>query len=175
MKRLVSAVAFAAALAIVPAAGSETAGDSVAGTAHFEAAGGISDSVEVGAQSGPLGENPRGFLVLRTINPITGEAQVFHGDVSEGCVRVTGSGAIVVGKLPPEEQFNVPPPAPQPFLIEFIGLIVADNGEPMNGQPVDLAQPIFFRGISAQNVCAGILTPLPPQPFESGNFVVIDG
>ena len=149
---------------------------SVAGTAHYESeAGGatVRGSVEVGARSDALGATPTGHITLRTISPVSGGPQVFHGDVSEGCLVVVGNTAVAVGRLQEDEEFDVPG-APPPFRIEFVAVAVQDNGQPVGGQPVDLAQPAFLRAVSAQRVCAGALA-ITPQPFARGNFVVDGG
>lgn len=88
---------------------------------------------EVGARSGPLGEDPTGHITDRVFFPETGE-MTLHGDVRAGCLRVTGNRAIVVGQLPESEQFDLG------FgRFEYLALVIEDNGNPVAGQPVDRA------------------------------------
>jgi hypothetical protein len=83
----------------------------------------------------------------------------FHGDVLQGCVRVQGNQAVVIGHLPPSEQFDIP------FgHMEWVGAFIEDNGV-ATGSPVDRARGVFFRTDSGANACnpgnAGIWTNFP--------------
>lgn len=171
MRKLLFVCALAGALVVAPHAlpGSGN-GDRVLGSGHF-VGDGERDHVAVAARSGPAGEDPRGTIVMQTTNPVTLERQTFQADVSEGCVIVTGNTAIVVGALDEEDFFNVPPPAPQPFLITHLGLVVQEVDE--EGRPVDIAQPVFLRTQSAERVCAGTATLLIFTPVV-GQFHVDD-
>jgi hypothetical protein len=166
--RLIAALVVA--LALVAPAAAQAPGDFVAGSAR-DVTGATQDHVAVAAHSGPLGEDPRGQIVLRTANPQTGEVQTYHADVSTGCVLVAGNTAVVVGTLPEEDQFDVPPPAPQPFHITSLGVVIQQGTE--QGRASDLAQPIFLRAQSAAGVCAGTLTLQLIEPLV-GNFVIED-
>jgi hypothetical protein len=80
---------------------------------------------------------------------------VFHGDVSQGCVRVQGNRTLVVGHLPPEEQFDIP------FgHMEWVALHVEDNGV-VTGSPVDRARVSFSRTTSGSNHCNASADPFP--------------
>jgi len=80
---------------------------------------------------------------------------VFHGDVSQGCVRVNGNKTLVVGLLPANEQFDTT------FgHIDGLGGLFQDNGA-ATGTPVDLAAAVIYRTTSRQNACD------PTKPFPS--------
>jgi hypothetical protein len=71
----------------------------------------------------------------------------FHGDVSQGCVRVQGSYAVVIGHLPVSEQFDIP------FgHMEWVGAFLEDNGV-AGASPLDRARGVFFRTTSGANAC----------------------
>jgi hypothetical protein len=77
----------------------------------------------------------------------------FHGDVSQGCFRVQGNQAIVVGHLPANEQFDVNFGLPtDPQHIEWVGTRLEDNGV-ATGTPVDRGNGIFFRTASGTSTC----------------------
>jgi hypothetical protein len=172
-----SSIAIALVAASFAAAAPYQSGDSVVGAAVYEHDV-LIESITVAAHSGPAGEEAHGHITFRANPslfdvPVFGIDGTFHGDVSEGCLLVTGNRAVAVGKLPPEEQFNVPPPAPQPFLIQYIAVVVDDHGPPSGGQPADMVAPLFLKATSAQALCAGSQL-VQPAPFEHGNFVVRD-
>jgi hypothetical protein len=80
---------------------------------------------------------------------------VFHGDVSQGCVRVSGNRTLVVGLLPANEQSDIP------FgHMDGIGGLFEDNGV-AGPSPVDRAAAIFYRTASRVNACD------PTKPFPT--------
>jgi len=85
---------------------------------------------------------------------------VFHGDVSQGCVRVQGNRSFVVGHLPSSEQFDIPSFGH----IEWAGALLEDNGD-ATGTPVDRARALFFRA-STFNGC-NPASPLPSAPLTT--------
>ena len=82
---------------------------------------------------------------------------------------VSGNHAAVVGKLPPSEQFT----ASNGRLIDYVAVVVEDNGSPDMGQPTDQAVAFLAFDTTGQHVCAGAFSPSAP-PFDHGNFVVQD-
>lgn len=89
----------------------------------------------------------------------------FHGDVSQGCVRVQGNRAIVIGHLPPSEQFDIP------FgHMEWVGTHLEDNGVATGG-PVDRGRAFFMRTSSGVNACNPALIPpvAGPEPLSAGD------
>lgn len=170
-KALALAAASAAALLFTAATTAAPARDGVFGHGTIEAQPFNGDSFTVAATSGPLGEDPRGMVQLRTTidTDLGSVTTTFHGDVSEGCLVVVANKAVAVGHLPEDEQYTL-----EGFgTIEYAALIVTDNGHPIDGQPVDEAFPVLLRASSAARVCAG-LTPLGLTPIDHGNFVVED-
>lgn len=163
-------VAVGAALAAVPAAVSAPGSDLVAGFGRYA----DGTTLVVAARSSADSTNPQGVLVFRTQATAGGPMTSYTGDVSQGCVKVVGNTAVVIGKLRASQQFNIPDATPQPFLIEYIGAAIVDNGRPVNGQPVDEAQPIFMRASSALAVCAGTRHIFMQDPLTQGDFVVHD-
>jgi len=169
-------IRFACVLAVVGLAAAAPAGadpprDFVVGAGTIEADPFLGDSFSVSAHSGPLGEDPRGHVNVRTTN-LAGDRQSFHGDVSEGCLIVTGNRAVAVGRLPEDERFVEPTTG---RTIEFAAVIVEDNGHPVKGQPLDRAFPVLFFTATAARACAGLLpASLVTVPIDRGNVVVND-
>lgn len=126
---------------------------------------------EVGARSGPLGEDPTGHITDRVLVDETGP-RTLHGDVRAGCLRVLGNRAVVVGQLPESEQFDFPGVG----RIEYVALVIEDNGNPEAGHPVDRAVDFILRAVSAELFCT-VFDPAtaPLFPLDHGNFVVNDG
>lgn len=120
------------------------------------------------ALSGPQGQNPFGAVVTRAPNG------TFHGDVSAGCLLVTGNHAAAIGRLPLSEQFTTPGFG----TVEYDAVFVEDNGRPQNGQPVDrVSETLLLKATSAAHFCgAGVFTWPPSLMFtlQSGDFVVHD-
>jgi hypothetical protein len=144
----------------VDGGGSITPPPEISARSHFE----------VGARSGALGEDPTGHITDRVTLEEIGGTKTLHGDVRAGCLRVIGNRAIVVGKLPEDEEFDLPIGR-----IEYLALVIEDNGNPVNGRPVDRAVDFVLRAPSAERFCT-ILDPAaqPFFPVEQGNFVVQD-
>src|SRR5207302_10936696 len=126
---------------------------------------GEQNQLSVGAVSDPDGSNPRGEVTVTTNATLAGTMQTnFHGDVSRGCLLVTGNQATAVGELPESEQFEVPGVG----TVRFLAVTVVDNGHPQAGEPVDLASAILLFEQTEVRVCAGLRT-LPVFPLTHGN------
>jgi hypothetical protein len=134
----------------------------VSGPSHFE----------VGAASGALGENSTGHITDRFSLPgVTTGERTFHGDVGQGCLRASWNRAIVVGKLPSSEQVDYPGLG----RLEYVALVVEDDGNPVGGQPVDRAVDYILRPVTAAEFCT-IFDPATAFffPLAQGNFVAYD-
>ena len=175
--RIPFALAFVSvAVLLLPATSSaDSPMDQVAGGGSITAPGSgefVTADYGTGAQSGPLGESPTGHITDRaTVTGFTADEQIFHGDVRDGCLRVVGNRAIVVGRLPEREQFDIPGFG----RIEYVALIIEDNGNPVDGHPVDRATDAVLREIGKQRLCS-TYDPATAQffPLDQGNFVVQD-
>ena len=122
--------------------------------------------ITVDASSNADGTGPQGTVVVTaTFN--TGE-RTLHGDVSQGCMITTGNEVVVVGKIPPEEQWFT-----EGFgWVEYAYARIVDNGR-ASGEPVDLATGRGLRESTKLAVCGG--DPIREVwPLESGDFTVID-
>jgi hypothetical protein len=114
----------------------------------------------INAHSGPNGENPFGevHFVGTTNGP---PVRRFNGPVV--CLRVSGNVASIVMRF--RNTKDQPP--------QFVGdlLFVQDNGEPVNGQPVDQV-----RNIRLTSIPQSCPPPMPPgtAPITSGNIQVHD-
>lgn len=165
-----------AALATASSVGAAGGQDRVSGAAiqtlGSEITGGAPehDQYAVGATADADGSNPSGSIEYSSDAPGLPQ-QHFHGDVSQGCVIVNGNTATVVGILPPSEQFIDPVSG---RLIDGVAVFVQDNGNPVQGQPVDQAVSTLLFSSSVANVCAGAPPPSGFLPIEHGNFVVND-
>lgn len=127
------------------------------------------DQFSVGATSAPDGSDPQGAVTAH-IDDLAGTTSGdWHGDVSEGCVIVSGNTAVAVGKLPESQQFEVPGHG----VVDYLAVTVVDNGNPQGGEPADQASVILLFDTTAQQVCAGLRT-LPTVPLDHGNFTVQD-
>ena len=111
------------------------------------------------AHSGPLGENPQGHISA------TFSAGKLRGDVV--CLQVVGNQAYILAK---ETRSDDAIPQGQQFLLN-----VVDNGNPVDGTPVDLIRNSFvgsFTAPTTANPCG--LPTLPPVRLVRGNIVVHD-
>jgi hypothetical protein len=170
-KLLTLAATFGAALLMASGASAQPAVDYVYG---FGTANGA--SFAAAAASGPQGQNPIGLVLVHGTlpsdnGPVT---RTFHGDVSRGCLIVTGNHAAVIGRLPENEQVRY-----SPFgTVEYAAIFVEDNGRPRQGHPVDrVSETLFLKASSAMAFCAlGSFVWPPSQTFtlDSGDFVVHD-
>ncbi len=78
----------------------------------------------------------------------------------------------MVGLLPDREQFDIPGLG----RIEYVALVVEDNGNPVMGQPVDRAVDFVLRAVGAERFCTTFDPATAPFfPLDYGNFVVHDG
>jgi len=130
------------------------------------------DHVELGAHSDIGGANARGHAESQgaILNGTTPVSLNYGGDVI--CVNVSGNKALVVYKLREPLTFPELPGRVFPYGSTY----VEDNGEPVDGQPVDrmtdfLNQTTFFCSLDASTFFAASLA----APLESGNYVVRDG
>jgi hypothetical protein len=103
-------------------------------------------AISLSGVAGDLGQgNPAGTITQTYPSPPSGApVGVLHGDVSQGCVRLLGNRAIVVGTLPPGEQWDVPGFGH----IDRAGAFLEDNGAGAG----DRARAVIFRSIA--NPCS---------------------
>ena len=161
-----------AAALVVPTASAEPPAIRVAGggSATFGAGGVfVTDHFEVGAVSGAGGEEPRGHITIRgTILPGGSNEQIFHGDVRHGCVRAVGNLAVVVGRLPEREWFEV-----ASGTIKWAALVLEDNGQPVGGEPVDRGVDLVLTDFWAEIFCTTLDPAAEPLvTLDQGNFVI---
>lgn len=87
-----------------------------------------------------------------------------HGDLEAGCLRVIGN------RLPETEQFDIPLGR-----IEYLALVIEDNGNPVGGHPVDRAVDFVLRVVSAERFCTTFDPATAPFfPLDQGDFVIQD-
>lgn len=86
-----------------------------------------------------------------------------HGDVD--CLNVVEKVATLSG------QFREPVSLPPFGTFTHFQIHVADNGEPVGGQPVDLVRVDLYPAALPGSDC---LAPLPPDPIVQGNVVVME-
>jgi hypothetical protein len=168
-RRFALAATTAAALFLVAPAAASTGVD-VAGGFGTRA----DEWYAVGAISGAQGQSPAGLAIVHKTaisdsGPVT---RTFHGDVSRGCLIVTGNRAIVLGRIPESEQITYAPVG----TVVYAGLFIVDNGRPQAGHPVDLVFADLLNESFGALACSGVFAP-PPflLPFDRGDFVVRDG
>jgi len=120
----------------------------------------------VDAYADPDGSNPRGTVTM-TATFAHGGDRTLVGDVSQGCVVVDGNLALVVGRIPEDQQWTVPVFG----TVEYAAATVEDNGASL-----DRAYFVALRESSKQTACATgpSLYVSRLQPLDSGNFTVID-
>jgi hypothetical protein len=149
-----------------------------AATGGFDFAAGFGTRADewyaTGAVSGPQGQSPKGFAFVHKTaisdnGPVT---RTFHGDVSRGCLIVTGNRAIVLGRIPASEQVTFEPIG----TVVFAGLFIVDNGRPQGGHPADLVFADLLNESFGALACSGVFAP-PPflLPVDRGDFIVHDG
>jgi hypothetical protein len=126
-------------------------------------------AADVDATSDRDGANPSGTVVF-TATFLDG-VRTLHGDVSQGCMIVEGDVALVVGRIPAEEQWFTPGFG----TVEYAAVLVEDNG---SGSPSpDLALARALRPSSKDAACAQGPSWFGAQTrnaLESGEFTVID-
>ncbi len=130
----------------------------------------------IGTSTGTLTETYPSAPIFTGMSGPGAALSVFHGDVSQGCVRIQGKQAIVIGHLAAGEQFDVLFPAPAPPVLhhyEWVGTFLEDNGA-----GADRGVSVFFQtGMTAcnasnnniwTNTVAPNLTP-PNGALDSGD------
>lgn len=139
--------------------------DSVVGSGTLHQFG---SPVEIAADasSNADGSDPQGTVVV-TATFLDGE-RTLHGDVSQGCMITMGNEVVVVGKIPPEEQWFT-----EGFgTVEYAYAMIVDNGT-ATGDAVDYATGRGLRESTKLAVCGG--APIREVwQLESGDFTVID-
>lgn len=166
-----------AAIALAGTAGSASAApasDSVRANGSISNGNGTFDSFAVYARSGPLGERPSGSVfvdavfISRESGATLGNGTV-RGDVSEGCLVAAGNRAVVLGKL--REPFTLTGPG----TVEYVGVTVEDNGEPVDGQPVDRGEVWFLPASAATQFCTtGFFLNFATRPLVDGYVEIVD-
>ena len=166
--RLVLIVAAALAAIAAPAAGGDSAQWGLTGSGTGTA-GLTGDHVMIGAHSDIGGTNPRGHVeATGKLNGVGAQLNL-GGEVE--CLNVVGNKAVAVWKLR------------EPLVVagfpefDWEGAYVIDNGNPVDGQPVDQMSDFvltqqgrdFFCSVSADAF------PFGAPPIGSGNYVVRDG
>jgi hypothetical protein len=164
------------ALMLAPAAVRATHGPNDGPNHDFAAGGGTNGFFQIGlaAQSGPAGENPRGYVSARS-RPNGGFPVPFRFGGEVTCLLVEQEDEDTT-RASIKYRFDH---ADNPALVGGgIQIFVEDNGEPENGQTTDQTaflapEPPPAFELSQPSVCmdpdAGAYT-----PGESGNFVVHD-
>lgn len=143
------------------------------GGRDFAVGGGRTVPDELGfgfsAHSGPLGEDPKGHMSfgLSLAPPFPKVAQV---TIDVTCLTVVANVATIGGRI---THVNAPGGGPVPFVIEGRGalFVATDNGNPINGQPVDQ-----FAFVALPFAPPAICPPSGPVPgpLENGNILVHD-
>ncbi len=107
-------------------------------------------TVDVAAASDLGGTNPTGTITTTLPTSYPGPpTNVLHGDVADGgCVRHQGNLAVVVGRLPANEQWSVP----NFGTVEYNMAVIEDNGV-AGATPVDRGAPILLKASSKARVC----------------------
>jgi len=154
--------ALAAPTALAAPAQWTVAGSGIAGV---ELAG---DQLEVGARSDVGGLNPQGH--------VENQATLFTTTFNDGgpivCMRVIGNRAVVVW------QYRHPLVVPdQPGVVRPYGAaFIEDNGNPVDGQPVDRMADFAVQTANVHFFCESDLVGFfIALPLASGNFVVDGG
>ncbi len=161
----------AAVLALIAAtvgqghtAAAATVQSQVFGFGSFTDAGGEVDA-EVEAWVNPDGSNPNGYVSFtRTWSDDV--VRTLDGDVSQGCVLFAGKVALVVGKIPADQEWTVPGFG----TIEYAALVIEDNGS--SG---DMVLAVGLRQSSKETACANGPSHFtqPKNALDSGNFTVV--
>lgn len=127
--------------------------------------------------SGPLGEDPSGQVTLQvreSEQPIGTDETHFKGDVTEGCVRVDGNRAVVVGKMRERDQFHAPGAPPVLGPVTYVAIFAEDN-DGVTGRPPDRALPLLLFARTGERVCAGQLALYAlMSPLDRGNIEIRD-
>jgi hypothetical protein len=165
MKKLLAvltlALIFSVGLAVSAANATHSNGegpnhDFVQGTGKATFIGGLAQQLHVNAWSGPLGQNPQGFVFIKS----EGESGslTFNGRGEVQCLNVFGNRATLAFRITQSDNPNLLPEG------LVLGIIIQDNGEPAG-------QDSFIS--SGTTGCPIDLAPIPPNA-DRGNFVVHD-
>ncbi len=162
MKRLLAALTLALllslALGVSVASATHSNGegpnhDFAQGTGRATFFGGVEQLLHVNARSGPLGQNPQGFVFVKSEDPTGRLTFNVRGEVV--CLNVVGNIATLEFRITQSDTPFLPEGSP-------LGIIIQDNGEPA-GQDSFSAYP------------EGCPNPLEQPPnAHQGNFVVHD-
>jgi hypothetical protein len=163
----VSAAALIAGGTLIPAGATAGAGSSSA-PQDFVVGGGQNNPAPpfpvnhfaINAHSGPNGENP--FGEVHFTDTVSGPPiRRFNGPVV--CLRVSGNIASIIMR------FRNTKDEPSQFVGDL--MFVQDNGDPVNGQPVDMV-----RNIRLTSIPPNCPAPVPPgnMPLTHGNIQVHD-
>jgi hypothetical protein len=143
--------------------------DHVFGSGTVEGNGRTVD-IDVDAYSAPDGSHAFGSVVVSTDWVEHGPATI-HGDVRTGCLKIIGSDAWVIGRIPGSEQWI------DSFVgrVQFAAAIVEDNGV---GGANDKAIGLALVRSTATDACgAGTPTFYPLSdllPLQGGDFTIAD-
>ena len=185
-KRVIAAAVAVAAFAAVSVAVAASNRDMAAGAGSItfpvvdrqgNPAGTESNRFSFTGRSGPVGEDPTGqvTIIIREsqLQSVTDDTR-FKGDVKDGCVRVDGNRATVVGELDEDQQLTDPGAPPSFGPVKYAAVFVEDNDK-LPGNPPDRAFSVLLFERTGDRVCAGIATLYPLMvPLDSGNVVVRD-
>jgi hypothetical protein len=168
LRKLFSLLPFVVVAAAIPATAGATHSPGNEGPNHdFAVGGGISGvATHVGfaAQSGPNGENPRGHVTLHNfagLNPVERKGHVI-------CLQVDGDPNQGRAIFEIQEEENGRPTG------TFRRFYAEDNGEPVNGTPVDRLNQVGRQTSTPQGCSRDITEPLTAIPLTKGNFTIHD-
>lgn len=166
MRRFIG-LGFVVAAFVAPAAVADTGQWAVTGSG-FGSADVAGDHLEVAAHSDVGGLNPRGH--------VENQGLLFTTTFNDGgqivCMRVFGNRAVVVWQY--REPIVVPE---QPGIVRPYGAaFIEDNGNPVDGQPVDRMADFAVQAANVHFFCESDLVGFfVALPLASGNFVVNGG
>lgn len=166
MKGFALALCVCLAAVVAPLATGEPAGWAVTGSGIV-----AGDHVEIAAHSDVGGANATGHgeTTQSLLNGVVATPN-YGGNVI--CLSVIGNKALAVYKLRQPITFASIPGA----VFRYASVYIEDNGEPVDGQPVDRMADFINTGTGFCTIDAA--TPFLATlaaPVESGNYVVRDG
>jgi hypothetical protein len=187
-KRVIAAAVFVAAFAAVSVAVAASNRDMASGAGSItfplndvqgNPVGTETDHFSFTGHSGPAGEDPSGqvtIMVRESPVALLGTDDThFKGDVKDGCVRVDGNRATVVGELDEDQQFIAPGAPTGAGPVKFAAVFVEDNDE-LPGNVPDRAFSVLLFERTGNRVCGGLGSFFYTLmvPLDSGNVVVRD-